>query len=90
MTHRIDSITFYLAKSVRRHLNLFQTLSVNYPTLRMLVEQILPDALASKFIDLRTRNASVFLPDNLTYSQSNKIGIRVENIRIERKAINII
>jgi len=56
----------------------------------MLVEQILPDALASKFIDLRTRNASVFLPDNLTYSQSNKIGIRVENIRIERKAINII
>lgn len=43
----------------------------------MLVEQVPENDINDKSIDLSTRNASVYLPNNLDYRRSSKLGIQV-------------
>jgi hypothetical protein len=67
----------YLAKSIRRHLNVFQDLSILAPVFRIFVEQIYQKDIEDKFIDLNTRNASIYLPKNLAFLSSDLLGIQV-------------
>jgi hypothetical protein len=72
---------FVLAKSIRRHLNMFQDLSILAPASRMFVEQIYQTDIENKSIDLQTRNASIYLPNNLTFHQSYLLGVQVNLLR---------
>ena len=72
---------FVLAKSIRRHLNMFQDLSILAPASRMFVEQIYQTDIENKSIDLQTRNASIYLPSNLTFHQSYLLGVQVNLLR---------
>ncbi len=77
----IEKTIFFLAKSIRRHLNIFQEFPVIYPVLRMLVEQIYQESIQEKLIDLFTRNASIQFPKNLTFRPSHQLGVRVNSTK---------
>ena len=44
----------------------------------MTVEQIERKALENKFIDLQTRNAAIYLPQNLSFISSTQTDVRVQ------------
>jgi len=48
----------------------------------MFVEQIYETDIEDKFIDLYHRNASIYLPKNLTFRQSYKYGFRVYKTKL--------
>ncbi len=71
-----------LANSIRHHLNIFQDLDIVSPVFRMFIQQIYEKNIEDKSIDLKTRNASIYLPKKLAIPQSDELGIQVNSFEL--------